>query len=115
MRGIMRRGFGILVLISVLWCALHLAEPAGAAAAVFHDEHSAGELSHPGSEAPNSESGDPADFGHAACHHHCPIAPDQRVRGLDDGMAPGAGPLLGAPVAVLHSQSPPPLLKPPAA
>lgn len=104
----MRAAIRLLTMLCLLWCGLHIAEPAAA-----HDgpvvEHQAVDTNHPNPSDTTPEQGT-----HAS-HHHCPIAPDQAW--ADAAGAPHL--VIAAPVAArttaLASLTRAPPLQPPAA
>lgn len=98
-----------LMVLSVLICSMHIAEPASAHAAGdengFHmvADHSHEDNSEPGSKIAHSG------------HHHCPVAPDLRQTGNDQETLASREPLFAARASRLTSRAPPPLLDPPLA
>jgi len=78
----MRRALHLLLAFAVLWCGLHVMDPAEARSAAFHADHAA-EIS---GDAGERDDRDHAPARHACHHHHCPVAPDLRA-------AAGAAPL----------------------
>ena len=101
----MRRALHILLVLSVLWCGLHLTGESGASAATL--DH--GLLAEDCGKEGDADSESAAHMG----HHHCPLAPDQRIASL------GAIAPLGAVrgllrIAALASLSQAPPLEPPA-
>ena len=98
-----------LVIVGVLLCSMHLAEPASAHAvgddnglhlSASHDDRDTGEA--------------PVKIAHSG-HHHCPVAPDPSERAAQSA-EPAVGALLyAAPASRLASRAPPPPLDPPLA
>jgi hypothetical protein len=98
----------LLIILGVLLCSMHLAEPASAHAstkeAAFHLSVGDGDESGPESAPKLAHGG----------HHHCPVAPDL-------GSAPpesrdlARGPLFVTGATQLSSRTLPPLLDPPLA
>lgn len=106
MRGAMMRW---LMILGVLLCSMHLAEPASAH--VDGDENTV----HLTSAQDDGEGQPPAsDIVHSG-HHHCPVAPDMRNPAEGEAMAPAGDLLFAAPTSRLTSRAPPPLLDPPLA
>lgn len=106
MRGAMMRW---LMILGVLLCSMHLAEPASAH--VDGDEHAV----HLTSTQDDGDSQPPAsDIIHSG-HHHCPVAPDLRNIAGDEAIVPAGDLLFAEPTSRLTSRAPPPLLDPPLA
>ena len=97
----------LLMVIGVLLCSMHIAEPASAhstsSEAAFH-------LSADDSEPDRQE---PASVPVHSGHHHCPVAPDLRAAADHAGLAFGHAPLFASAVTPLASRVLPPLLDPP--
>lgn len=97
----------LLMVIGVLLCSMHVAEPASAhstsSEAAFH-------LSAEDSEPDRQE---PASVPVHGGHHHCPVAPDLRSAACDAGLTLAHAPLFAGAVALLTSRVLPPLLDPP--
>lgn len=105
----MRAAIRLLTMLCLLWCGLHVAEPAAA-----HDVSGDTIVALAGA-AP----ADPCDAGsersaHAG-HHHCPIAPDQRLAATTGAPDFTAGAPVTSPTAALASLTRAPPLQPPAA
>lgn len=66
----MGRLLNLAVILSVLWCGLHLPEPAGIAAGLVDVAHAESLPGHCDDEAGGK-------IAHSG-HHHCPVAPEQR-------------------------------------
>ena len=106
----MRLAFHLVLIVTLLWCGLHLAEPAQA--------HGAAEQAHAWTGVAVADADDCSSPGGAAgqeADHHCPMAPDL-------GVVPRvAGPMLPAvpatliPTRALASRALAPPLQPPAA
>lgn len=106
----MRRVMHILLAVAVLWCGLHLGEPAHA-----HDEAEQHQA-HDGASATDDGEQDrtgPAKAIHL--HHHCPMATGQHLNAISAEAAMGEALLFVRPVAALHSRSQAPPLEPPVA
>ncbi len=97
----------LLVVIGVLLCSMHVAEPASAhstsSEVAFH-------LSAEDSEPDRQE---PASVPVHGGHHHCPVAPDLRSTACDAELAFAHAPLFAGAVTQLASRVLPPLLDPP--
>jgi hypothetical protein len=108
----MRRVLHLLLLMAVLWCGIHVGEPAMAHDQTLHHQfESAGDRGH--DDAGETQDG-ALDVAHVG-HHHCPMAP-----ACDDASAAAIGigdgaPLLAAIISPLASLSQAPPLEPPAA
>lgn len=105
----MRTTLRLLTLICLVWCGLHIAEPAAA--------HGATPAQHAMVDAGHDDEGDadPAEPALHGGHHHCPVAPDQP---RDAGCAKPnrtATALIAGRTIPLTSLTGPPLLRPPAA
>jgi hypothetical protein len=98
----------LLMIIGVLLCSMHLAEPASAHAtaddAAFHLSADDGDR----------DSQEPASKLIHGGHHHCPVAPDLRSAS-DTPWTFARAPLFAAGVTQLPSRTLPPLLDPPLA
>lgn len=99
----------LLIILGVLLCSMHLAEPASAHSstgeAAFH--LSVGDGDQSGSEsAPKLAHGG---------HHHCPVAPDLGSAPSESPDLFARGPLFVAGATQLSSRILPPLLDPPLA
>lgn len=99
----------LLVMIGVLLCSMHLAEPAAAHAAA---NETAFHISTDDSDADRQE---PASKLAHGGHHHCPVAPDPRPAASDAAWMSTRAPLFAASAAQLSSRALPPLLDPPLA
>ncbi|HET6526992.1 hypothetical protein [Sphingopyxis sp.] len=98
-----------LMVVSVLICSMHIAEPASAHAAGDENAvHLVGDHSHEDSGEQGSK------VAHGG-HHHCPVAPDLRQTGGAQGAVAVRDPLFAALASRLTSRTPPPLLDPPLA
>lgn len=97
----------LLMIVGVLLCSMHLAEPASAHHvsddAAFHLSTEDGA---PGGKKPAP------DLAHAA-HHHCPVAPDLGAAAPDMAWILARAPLFAVNSALLRSRVLPPLLDPP--
>lgn len=104
MTGAMMR---LLMILGVLLCSMHLAEPASAHTtdAAFHLVADSGE----------KDQHEPASGVVHGGHHHCPVAPDLRPSAEDADAALIREPLFAALALRLTSRAPPPLLDPPLA
>ncbi len=97
----------LLMILGVLLCSMHLAEPASA--------HASDNGFHLVSDKADGERQEPTSNITHSGHHHCPVAPDLRQT-IGDFQAFSSRELLfAAPVAPLSSRAPPPLLDPPLA
>lgn len=99
----------LLVVVSVLICSMHFAEPAAA--------HAAGEensvrliVGHGDQDTPEPDS----NLVHGS-HHHCPVAPDMRQTTGDKTPMLVREQHFAAIPSRLTSRAPPPLLDPPLA
>lgn len=97
----------LLMILGVLLCSMHLAEPASA--------HASDNGFHLVSDKGDNESQEPASNIVHSGHHHCPVAPDLRQSAADMDAPLIREPLFAAPAAPLASREPPPLLDPPLA
>lgn len=97
----------LLMILGVLLCSMHLAEPASAHATdtAFHLVADNGE----------KDEHEPASGVVHGGHHHCPVAPDLRQPAGDAGAPLIREPMFAAPASPLTSRAPPPLLDPPLA
>jgi len=97
----------LLMIIGVLLCSMHVAEPASAhstaSETAFH--LSAGD--------DEQDRQNPASKLVHGGQHHCPVAPDLRATSTDTPTQPARVPLFAAPVTQLASRVLPPLLDPP--
>lgn len=96
----------LLMLMGVLLCSMHFAEPVSA-----HSADSAFHLVSDGGEPEQPETGEAVHGG----HHHCPVAPDLRQTGTETGTHLIRERLFAAIMSPLTSRAPPPLLDPPLA
>jgi hypothetical protein len=96
----------LLMIIGVLLCSMHLAEPASA-----HSTASDAAF-HLSVDEDNQDRQEPASKLAHGGHHHCPVAPDLRSTS-DTTPLIGHAPLFASPVAQLTSRASPPLLDPP--
>lgn len=106
----MRRALHLLLALTVLWCGLHVMEPAEALAGPFHADHGTKRADAAGDQ----DEPDHAPARHA-CHHHCPVAPDLRGASEAAPLAPAAPILSVANPAALASLAHAPPLQPPSA
>lgn len=97
----------LLMVIGVLLCSMHVAEPASAhstsSETAFHLSINDG----------GSDRQEPASVPVHSGHHHCPVAPDLRAAVADAGLAFARAPLFANAVTRLASRVLPPLLDPP--
>ncbi|RYD65799.1 MAG: hypothetical protein EOP58_06760 [Sphingomonadales bacterium] len=94
--------------LSLIWCGLHVAEPAQAGVAQA-DQSEVAKLLDADS---GTEAGEPASDAH---HHHCPVAPDPDHSGSDlPGLSLTNAPFT-PPSAALRSLTRAPPLQPPSA
>lgn len=107
----MPRLLNLLVIFSVLWCGLHLMEPAGTVAGLVDLAHA--EAVHADGPA-NDCDGDAGKVAHSG-HHHCPVAPDQRAPALAAVPYPATTPLFARQPGALASLAQAPPLQPPTA
>ncbi|KRA84271.1 hypothetical protein [Altererythrobacter sp. Root672] len=108
----MRRALHLLLLLAVLWCGIHVGEPAMAHDETLHHQLAAADDS--SRDAGGEKQDGVFDAAHVG-HHHCPMAP-----ACNDGAASSTGltdgaPVFAAAVAPLASLSQAPPLEPPAA
>lgn len=108
----MRRMLHLMVMLTVLWCGLHLAEPAHAHAGIANELAYAEYDSPPGEDDASKKA--PANAAHTG-HHHCPVATDARSLGADGVVFPEDAVLFALPVTALRSMSQAPPLDPPLA
>ncbi len=97
----------LLMVIGVLLCSMHVAEPASAHST---SSETAFHLTADDSERDRQE---PASVPVHSGHHHCPVAPDLRATADDAGLAFAHAPLFAGAVTQLASRVLPPLLDPP--
>nr|WP_144033772.1 hypothetical protein [Sphingomonas laterariae] len=102
----------LLMIVGVVLCSMHLAEPASAHA-VGHAVDSAAAF-HLDSGTCDDHRQEPAKSAYGG-HHHCPVAPDLRQMPADASALLARGLLFAAPALPLASRAPPPLLSPPLA
>lgn len=106
----MRAAFRLLVMIAVLWCGLHLDEPAHAHEDI--EQHQVLDAPDPdGDDRPDRDG--PSKAAHV--HHHCPMAAEPRTGTVSVGPGLTAEILFPGRVAVLHSLSQAPPVEPPSA
>ncbi|RYD88238.1 MAG: hypothetical protein EOP61_33955 [Sphingomonadales bacterium] len=98
----------LLLALSLIWCGLHVAEPAQAGAAHADQSQVAKLLDADCGE----ERGEPASHAH---HHHCPVAPDPAREGGNLHRLALATAPFAQPTAALRSLSRAPPLQPPSA
>lgn len=103
----MARLLNLLVICSVLWCGLHLMEPAGTVAGLIDIAHGEGV---PG-DCPDAddESGQVAHAG----HHHCPAAPAQRLDAGSVIQPPATALIFARSAEAMPSRAAAPPLQPP--
>lgn len=106
----MRRLLHMLLVVCVLWCGAHVAEPVQAHDEAAHHALEAGPA-HDDGEAPGTHEGGAAH----AVQHHCPVAPDQAPGAAVCAVDSGGALHFAAPVAALASLSRAPPVEPPAA
>lgn len=104
----MRAAIRLLTLLCLLWCGVHVAEPAAAHGGPVA-EHQAIDAGQP------SPSDSVPEQGTHAGHHHCPIAPDQRLAEAAAAPALGTTRPVAAATDALASLTRAPPLQPPAA
>ena len=109
----MRAAIRLLTLLCLLWCGVHVAEPAAAHGGPVA-EHQAVDVGRIIPGDPRSSDGGLEQGTHAA-HHHCPIAPDQRLAGAPAVPNPAAATPVAPHAAALASLTRAPPLQPPAA
>ena len=106
----MSRLLRLLLIVSVLWCGAHIAEPVQAHDAAAHRTLGA---------EPGHVDGDPDDTrqGSAehAIHHHCPVASGHAAAATSCAVESGGAGHFAAPAAELASLTRAPPLEPPAA
>lgn len=107
----MPRLLNLLLIFSVLWCGLHLMEPAGTAPGLVDLAHSEA-ASVPGEC--HDGGGGSGNVAHSS-HHHCPSAPVQRLASGDDMTFSGETLFFAALTVPLASLSQAPPLEPPTA
>lgn len=105
----MRPLLRLVVMFTLIWCGLHIAEPAQAHGGAVAEHALLEPAGHDGED--RQQPGEPA---HAS-HHHCPVAPDQSLRDSHAAWANGISLIFVAPVAALHSRAQAPPLQPPSA
>lgn len=106
----MRRLLHMLLVVCVLWCGAHIAEPVQAHDEAAHHALEAGP-GHADEEAPGEHEGGAAH----AVQHHCPVAPDQAAAPPACAVDGARAAHFAAPVAALASLTRAPPLEPPAA
>ncbi len=105
----MRRALHVLLVLSVLWCGLHVVDVIDARAATAADR--CGERTILAEDCEGHDGG--VEGLTHACHHHCPIAPDQRfAQGEQADVLPRMAPI-PSPARTLYSLSQAPPLDPP--
>ncbi|PKP86360.1 MAG: hypothetical protein CVT78_13870 [Alphaproteobacteria bacterium HGW-Alphaproteobacteria-17] len=97
----------LLMILGVLLCSMHLAEPASA--------HSSNTAFHLVTDSGEKDQHEPASNVVHGGHHHCPVAPDLRQSAADADAALIRGLLFASLALQLTSRAPPPLLDPPLA
>ena len=103
----MRFAIRLLLTVCLIWCGLHLAEPAEAHAV----PGGVSQLLDAGCEEP---SGDSERASHVH-HHHCPVAGDPRAGSCDGHLRVAVAEPFAGQVAQLRSLSRAPPLQPPSA
>lgn len=99
----------LLTILGVLLCSMHVAEPASA-------HSSANEAAfHLSSGDDGQDEQEPSTKLAHGGHHHCPVAPDLKVAGINTTPLPARSLLFMQPAAQLISRTLPPLLDPPLA
>ena len=96
-----------LVMLAVLLCSMHFADPASAHATT-NDA-----AAHFFTDGDEPESGDPGPGLTHVAHHHCPVAPDIQAPRLADAPDAATAPIFAAPALPLASRRIAPLLDPP--
>lgn len=105
----MRPLLRLVVMFTLIWCGLHIAEPAQAHGGTVAEHTLLEPAGHDGEDRQQ-----PDEPAHAS-HHHCPVAPDQSLRDGGNAWANGAALIFAPRVAVLHSLAQAPPLQPPSA
>ncbi|WP_343518240.1 hypothetical protein [Sphingomonas sp.] len=103
----MRPLLRLVLIFTLIWCGLHIPEPAQAHGGPVA-EHAL--LDPAGDEGEDRQQ--PGEPAHAS-HHHCPVAPDQALRDGGNAWANGAAPIFAPRVAALRSHAQAPPLQPP--
>ncbi len=98
----------LLMIIGVLLCSMHVAEPASA-----HSTASETAFHFSADDDDEQDGQNPASMPAHGGHHHCPVALDLRASSPDTPAHPARAPLFTAPVTQLASRVLPPLLDPP--
>lgn len=101
----------VLVTLAVLWCGVHLGEPARAGEDALSHQVEHASASHLTTDA----AGDPDDKIAHSGHHHCPIAPDPCAGPAGGSVVPVRSMVHPGRFAALASLSQPPPLQPPLA
>ena len=96
----------LLMIIGVLLCSMHVAEPASA-------HSTASETAFHLSAVDDDQENEPISKLAHGGHHHCPVAPDLRSTSADTTPLPARSLLFAKPVTQLFSRVLPPLLDPP--
>lgn len=104
----MARLLNLAVILSVLWCGLHLVEPAGTAPGLVDIAHA---QSLP---ADSHDDGGAGQVGHSG-HHHCPVTPNLPAAGNMTAPVPCRVPVFMPSAAPLGSLAHAPPLQPPTA
>lgn len=105
----MARLLNLAVILSVLWCGLHLLEPAGTAPGLVDIAHAE---SLPGDY--HDDGGDAGKVAHSG-HHHCPVAPGLPAAGGVTARMICRVPVFASQAEALTSLAHAPPLQPPAA
>jgi hypothetical protein len=106
----MRRLLHMLLVVCVLICGAHVAEPVQAHDEAVHHARVAGPGHAEGEPAGTHEGG----AAHAV-QHHCPVAPDQGAAAVACVVEPGKAMHFAAPAAPLASLTRAPPVEPPSA
>lgn len=103
----MGRLLNLAVILSVLWCGLHLMEPAGTVAGLI-------DVAHAESLPDDCDDDAGGKVAHSG-HHHCPVAPEQRYPAVAAAPRLTAIPLFARQPEALPSLAQAPPLQPPTA
>ena len=106
----MRRLLHMLLVVCVLWCGAHIAEPVQA-----HDEAAHHALEAGPGHADREPAGTHEGGAAHAIQHHCPVAPDQAPAATACAIENGQPAHFVAPAVPLASLTQAPPLEPPAA
>lgn len=97
----------LVVMFTLIWCGLHIAEPAQAHGGPVA-AHALMDAGHDGDE--RSQPGEPMHGG----HHHCPVAADPAPHGDAATLTPAPSPVFASGTATMRSLTRAPPLQPPA-